>query len=306
MTLRSGPLGKVLGGYYKGSGADIRPDASAHGIKFRGHTTYVSLAQGANGFPRTSWIDELSRSGALVNYVLELKVYGATPPATVPAPNGLMAAQGTAKFWSWVQLLCGDLDPLLDQVADKIKTLPYRINIQVTSERDTDHQSGGTIDGKSYTWTQLDSLSVAGVQYIIRHFKERGVANATFTAGIGGFNQAAFMRCYVPGVDAIQYNCYNHGSTWQEPSAVFGRTYAWLDLLPDDSKALPVYVAEYGSQVSTDAHSQADWIRAVPAALEAYPRIAYAAYFNSGWGKISDPASLDAMAEAYNSDPFLV
>ena len=301
---RLGPLGRVVGGYYLGGGKDITPDAKAHDISLRGHTTYVSLAQAGGGFPRTPWLDQFALAGGLVNYVLELKVYGAQPPKAGPAPDGVMDAQAGSKFYSWLQLLAGDLDGLLDQVAAAITALPYRIHLQVCSERDTDHQRGGSIGTRRFTWEQLDSLSVAGVQYLMARLRSRGVDNASFSAGMGGFDRDAWARCWVPGVNCIQYNAYNHG-TWRPAADVLSRTYGWLDDLPAESRGLPVMIAEYGSQKTSGKNSQAAWIRSVPAALDALPRVAYAAYFNSGWGSISDPTSLDALADAYRSDPFL-
>lgn len=294
----------VIGGYYKGSGADITADVTGHGIDVRGHTTYVSLAQGAVAFPRTPWIDWFSKLGGLVNYVLELKCYGATPPSIVPQPNGLMTFQGATKFYSWIQLLDGDLDPLLDQVAAAVAALPYRVHIQVCSERDTDHQQGGTVAGAAYTWAQLDELSVAGVRYVLAFMRARGVGNATFSAGIGGWDHDSFVRSYVDGVDVVQFNAYNHG-TWREPADTFGRTYAWLADLPAASQALPVSLAEYGCQPSTGGHSQSAWLRSVPAALAGLPRVAYAGYFNSGWGAITDSDGLAALAETYATAPFV-
>lgn len=301
---RHGPLGKAIGGYYLGGGKDIRPDAAGHKIPLRGHTTYVSIAQGPGAFPRTAWIDGFSRGGGRGNYVMELKVYGAATPKSVPVPDGVMAAKPTDRYYSWLQLLAGDLDPLLDQIADKVASLPYPLHIQVCSERDTDHQKGGTIGGRQFTWQQLDALSIAGVQRLITRFRDRGCDNVTFSAGIGGWDHDSFVRSYVPGVDAVQYNAYNHAG-WTSAADTLGRTYKWLPDLPAESLRLPVMVAEYGCQKSTSRNSQAAWIRDVPAALAGLPRIAYAAYFNSGWGTISDPASLDALGAAYSSDPFL-
>lgn len=294
--------GAVHGGYYKAGLADIRPDVQTYAMNVRGFTTYTSWAQAAQAFPVTAWADAAARGGMVPNYVWEPKVYGASPPAQYPAPNATMNNWSGAQFYGWTQITSGALDQLLDDAADAVKALPYTINIQIASERDTDHYTGGIINGVAYTWPQLDALANAAVAYIISRFKNRGVANATFSAGMAGFDQAAFVRSYCPEVDVIQYNAYNH-STWNTPQTVFSRTYNWLPLLPAGSETKPVWIAEWGCD--TDARRPA-YFQAVPAAIAALSRIQYMSYFNATWGAIpvGDTASYQALADCYNDPLF--
>jgi hypothetical protein len=294
--------GAVIGGLYKSGNADITSDVTTYGMNVKGHTLYVSWAQGVNAFPQSSWVNNFSLAGGIANYVWEMKVYGATPPGAYPAPNATMGFWGSQQFYGWTQVTSGSMDQFLDDMADKVKTLPYNINIQITSERDTDHQFGGTINGTSYTWAQLDALSVAGVSYIINRFRGRGVTNATFSAGMAGFASAAaaFPRCYCPDVDIIQFNSYNH-STWRTPDEVFHEQYDLLASLPAGNETKPVWIAEWGCD--PDARRPA-YLRAVPAAIAKMSRIAFMSYFNGTWGTIdpSDTASLIALADCFN-DP---
>jgi hypothetical protein len=209
---------------------------------------------------------------------------------------------GGVQFYGWTQVTTGALDPLFAAVAAQIKTLPYTINVQICSERDTDHFTGGTINGVGYTWAQLDALSVSSVSYIINFFKNAGVSNATFSAGMAGFNRAAFSRCYCADVDIIQYNAYNHNG-WLTPDEVFSQTYGWLGDLPSESTSRPVWLAEWGCD--TDSRRPA-YFAAVPAAIAKLPRIKYMSYFNANWGDIpvSDTASMNALAACYNNHLF--
>jgi hypothetical protein len=295
--------GSVIPGYYLGGNADITTDKNTYSMNLKGHTLYTSWAQGANAFPISNWVDTYSRNGYVMNYSWEPKVYGVSPSARYPLPNATMTYWGSQQFYSWTQITSGALDLMLSDIATKVKALPYPINIQVCSERDTDQQSGGTINGVSYTWAQLDALSVSAISYIINFFKvTMGVTNATFSAGIAGFDKAAFLRCYCPDVDYIQYNAYNHNG-WQTAPAVFSRSYNWLSELPSSSANKPVWLAEWGCD--TDARRPA-WLATVPAAIAALPRIKYMSYFNSGWGTIpvNDATSYQALAACYDDPIF--
>ena len=295
--------GAVIPGYYKSGNGDITGDIATYDMNVRGHTLYVSWAQGVNAFPQSAWVHNAALNGMLMNYVWEPKVYGASPPGAYPSPNAIMTHWGGGIQWyGWTQVTSGALDGMLDDVADAIKALPYNINLQITSERDTDHQSGGTINGTPYTWAELDALSLTAISYIINRFKARGVTNATFTAGIAGFNEAAFYRCYNADVDYIQFNAYNHGD-WQTPMEVFNRSYAWLANLPADSQTKPVWIAEWGCDADDRRPA---WFRSVPATISQLPRISFMSYFNSTWGTIapSDTESMQALADCFEDPLF--
>lgn len=295
--------GTVTSGYYKQGNGDISPDITTYDMNIKGHTLYVSWAQEANAFPQSNWVDTFSRNGGIVNYVWEPKVFSTSAPTKYPSPNAIMNYWGGGvQFYGWTQVTSGALDQLFDDVADKVKTLPYTINIQICSERDTDHAQNGTINGIAYTWSQLDALSVAGVDYIINRFKNRGVTNATFTAGMAGFNEAAFYRCYTPLVDFIQFNAYNHNG-WASPQSVFGQAYSWLANLPAGSGTKPVWIAEWGCDPDTRRPA---WLRSVPTTIASMSRIQYMSYFNAGWGFIdpSDTASMQALSDCFESPLF--
>jgi len=295
--------GSVIPGYYLAGNADLTSDINTYSMNLKGHTLYTSWVQGASAFPQSSWVDTYSRNGMVMNYSWEPKVFGASPSSQYPAPNATMVRWGVQKFYGWTQITSGELDGLLTVIANKVKTLPYAINIQVCSERDTDHQLGGAINGVSYNWAQLDALSVSAIAYIINFFKVRmGVTNVTFSAGIAGFDHAAFLRTYCADVDYIQYNAYNHTS-WRTADAVFSESYNWLSELPLASRTKPVWLAEWGCD--TDARRPA-WLATVPAAIAQLPRIKFMSYFNSGWGTIpvNDTASYQALAACYNDPIF--
>jgi hypothetical protein len=294
--------GIVAPGYYLASNADIRTDISTYSLNVRGHTLYTSWGQGADAFPYASWVDTLARAGMTMNYIWEPKVYSGTQLGSYTAPNASMATWASNQFYGWTQITSGTLDPLLTDVANAIKALPYTINLQIASERDTDHAGGGTINGVSYTWAQLDALAVSAVSYIINYFKTAGVTNATFSAGMAGSDQTSWDRSYCNDVDIIQYNAYNHNG-WQTPDAVFSRTYAWLSDLPAGSTTKPVWIAEWGCD--TDSRRPA-YFAATPAAIAKLSRIKYMSYSNAGWGTIpaGDSASMNALASCYNDSLF--
>jgi hypothetical protein len=297
--------GAVVAGFYKASGGDFTNDIATYDLHVTGQNTYVSWGSGAAGFPRTAWMDTLSKNGVIANYVWEPKLY-TTPPGQYPQPNGKMGYwTNSVNFYSWTQVTSGALDQLFNDVADAVKALPYNINIQICSERDTDHQFGGTINGVSYTYAQLDALSVTGVSYIINHFKNRGVTNATFSAGMAGFSTdgSLFARCYCPDVDIVQFNCYNHG-TWRTAETNFFEQYALLNALPGGAASKPVWIAEWGCDA--DVRRPA-YFRSVPAVIAKLPRIKFMAYFNSTvWGTIdpSDTASWQGLKDCYDDPLF--
>lgn len=286
---------KIEGGYYLGGLRDITANTYGRGMRVAAHTTYRSIAQGAAAFPGSTWLDPLARAHNLhVTFVLELKVYGAAPPTDVPQPDGVMSFHppGT-RFYSWKQVLSGKLDPLLLRCANAAKVLPYPITIQFASERDTDHQIGGTIADVAYSFVQLDALGVQGVTYMVNLFRSAGATNATYTAGTGGWHHDSFVRAYVAACDAIQYNAYNHGAN-RPAYDVFNRTYAWLGELPANGMK-PVHITEWGCDANLN---QGAWIRTVPAALAHLPRITVASYFDSGWGTLGTDG-LPALVDAY-------
>lgn len=306
----------VRGGYYLSSGADIRPDTTGIGMNLRSHTTYRSFAD-ANIFPgwQKQWIVDLMNQGVHMNYVLEWKVYGVSTPPTsvngqpVPQPNATMQQRsGTTwpKYYGWDQVISGACDPFMDRAIAQLNTLPGPVNIQFCSERDTDHEFGITQGGVTKTWAESDALSVQGITYMINYFKTHGAPEGTtFTAGMAGFDQSAFTRCYVPTVDYMQYNFYNHsGDT--SALTLASKCYNWITSnLPASAHSKKIIVAEWGCTAGSP-RNQTAWIRSVPAAIAQLPKIVVTNYFNSGWGTLNPKADgLQALKDAYNMQPYV-
>lgn len=306
------PVARVLGGYYRGSGADITADTIGRGMNLGSHTTYRSLADGSI-FPgyNKQWIVELMKRGVKMNYVLEWKFYGnsgtsalgVTPKATMQQRPGTT----WPKFFGWNQVLNGETDVLMDRAISQLKTMPYPLNVQFTSERDTDHEFGVTESGVSYSWAQADALAIQGITYAINYFKSHGApAGTTYSAGIGGFNQASFLRSHVPATDYMQYNAYNH-TGWRTPLAVFSQTYKWINQMPAAAQAKKIVIAEWGctypNSSAPSTENQRTWIESTPAAFAKLPKIWQANYFNSGWGTLTADG-LTGLVNAYNLPPF--
>ena len=302
----------VLGGYYKGSGADIYPDTVNREMNLRSHTTYRSFAD-ANLFPgwNKQWILNLMNAGVHMNYVLEWKFYGNTGTSALGVtPNSIMQQRPSTtwpRFFGWNQVLNGSCDILMDRAIGQLNTLPTPINIQFTSERDTDNEFGITENSTYISWSYADTLARQGISYCINYFKDNGAPlGTTYTAGIGGFNKASFLRSYVPEVDFMQYNCYNHNG-WRSPLQVFKRTYDWIDELPVAARQLDIIIAEWGctypSSAAPTGATQGSWLRQVPTAVAQLPKIKIANYFNSGWGTLTSEG-LTGLIDCYNQHPF--
>lgn len=303
----------VLGGYYKGSGANIYPDTIDRGMNLGAHTTYRSFADGSI-FPgyNKQWTVDLMNRGVHMNYVLEWKFYGNSGSSALGIiPRATMQQRpGTTwpKFFGWSQVLSGECDPLMDRAITQLNTLPVPINVQFTSERDTDHEFGITDSGVSYSWVEADELAVEGIEYCINYFKTHGApAGTTYSAGIGGFNKAAFLRSYVPSVDYLQYNAYNHNG-WRSPLTVFKTCYDWINELPASARSKPIIVAEWGCTYPNSAapsnENQRTWNTSVASALAQLPKIKIANYFNSGWGTLN-AEGLNGLIECYSKKPFI-
>lgn len=318
-------LEPVKGGYYLKAGADITPDTVGQGMNLRSMTTYRSLYD-RNVFPgwNAQWINSLMTNyGVEPNFVVELKQYGGPAGTSITCngrtysiPTGNMTAGFTGTgvlYYGYDQVTSGALDGLLCNAVNQLNALPAGpVNIQFASERDTTHQQGITQGGVNYTWAQADAMAIPAIQYMIHYFRTNTtrVPKPTFTAGIGGWDHASFVRSYVGGVDGVdyvQYNAYNHSSPSRTPYDVFNRTYSWLPELPAESANRQVIVAEWGTNYTFTSPTQAEWIRQVPAAIAQFPRIRMTNYFNSDadWGTLSPKQDgLDALRYAYSQVPY--
>jgi hypothetical protein len=313
--------GWVKGGYYLSSNADMTADTVGQGMNLKALTTYRSFYD-LNMFPgwHSDWIEELMTGyGVEPNYVLELKNYGGPPGSSISCggttysiPIGDMTTgfSGSKKYYGYDQVTSGALDGLLCHAVGQLNAMPPGpINVQFTSERDTEHEYGITMNGVQYSWAQADALSIPAIQYMIHYFRVHNTRTPapTFTAGMGGWDEASFVRSYVggpDGVDYIQWDPYNHSAPYRTPYEVFSRTYAWLSELPAEAAGKQVILAEYGSSFTNP--SQASWISGVPDALAQLPRIRMVNYFNSGIGTLNPKQDgLNALKAAYAQYPFL-
>ena len=320
----------VAGGYYLSGNADIRPDTA--GMNLRAVTQYRSFADGSV-FPgwQKDYLRELVTGGVWANYVVELKYYGAAvgPQSftvegksyTVPAPN--MTTQqrpGTTwpKSYGYSQVLAGQCDGVLHRAAYQLNAMPTpgRINVQLASEFDTDHEFGVTDAGVAYAPAAAHVRAVSALHYMLDYLRAKVTRpGVTFTVGMGGFDRAAWLAMHpealMAKVDLLQWNVYRRaaGETAYDR---FRRTKDWSDAdLGPVGRSRDVLVAEWGTPASLA--DQAAWIRTVPAAIarinaeSTTGRIVATNYFNSNyaWATL-DPAAdgLAALRDAYATSPY--
>ena len=57
-------------------------------------------------------------------------------------------------------------------------------------------------------------MAIPAMQYLIRYFRQHTtrVPRPTFTAGMGGWDEASFLRSYVGGADGVDYFAYRAGT----------------------------------------------------------------------------------------------
>lgn len=330
------PEAVVGGGYYVSGNGDMRADTINQGMNLRGFTQYRSLADGNTfpGYGKDYLKDFTATRGMLGNYVLELKHYGAANQNaqtftvegrtyTVPAPAMIIQKQlGSPKAYGYSQMLAGQLDGLLHRAAAQLKTLSGKVNVQIASEFDTDHESGTSEAGINYTWEQSDYRAVDAAHYMIDYFRNYGIpANITFTVGMAGYNanginRAAYKRIHPEALVAklgyIQFNCYRRIAS-HTAYEIFNRAKVWIDQdLGPIAKSKGIIVAEWGTPMSLN--DQAAWIKTVPAAIQRINResttgkLVLLNYFNSndGWGTLNPKqAGLDALKAIYSAAPFI-
>lgn len=331
-VVEDSPTTPVAGGYYVSGNGNMTADTTGQGMNLKGFTQYRSLADG-NTFPgyQKDYLKTYISNGIWGNFVLELKHYGAAnqnaqtftvegKSYTVPAPNmTIQQRSGTTwpKAYGYEQVTSGQLDGLLHRAAYQLKGMSQgKINVQLASEFDTDHEFGTTEAGVSYTWDQSDTRALEALNYMIDYFRAYGIgSNVTFTIGMAGFNRAAFKRMHpetiMPKIGYLQFNCYRRSAT-QTAYDIFKRTKAWSDVdLGPLGKAKDIIVAEWGTPMSLN--DQASWIKTVGAAIarlnaeSTTGKFVMTNYFNSndGWGTLNPKqAGLDALKMIYSSDPY--
>lgn len=291
-------------------------------------TQYHSMAD-ASVFPgyQKPWITALNDSVEL-SYALEFKYYGATvgPQTingkTVPAPNAhIQKRDGTgAVAYGYGQMTSGALDPILDRINSQIKTMVngrpnLRINWQIASEVDTDHEFGTDEAGTNYTPAQSDPRAVQAITYMINYLRDHALPeNVTFTIGMAGIWRDRWLGMHPPSLawivdGGLQYNAYNHSVPSRTPYQVFNMTKAWT--IADLSKkwqSKPIVIEEWGTPSSQG--SQAAWLAQVPAAIarmnsEPGPKIERMNYFDSNdpWGTFIPRAEGEAAYAKLMADP---
>lgn len=330
---------KVAGGYYIANNGDIRPDTVDRGMNLRSLTQYRSFADGSI-FPgwQKDWIKTLMTTNDVwPNYVLELKHYGAANQNsqtftvdgvsyTVPAPSMTIQQRPNTtwpKAYGYDQVTSGQCDGLFARALYQLRSMPVgkKLNVQIASEFDTDHEFGTTEAGISYTWAQSDSRAVLAAKYIMNYFRSRGIpSQVTFSVGMAGqWNKPSFIRMHPEDlpVDYMHFNVYNHGES-RTAETRFRESLNWIrsDLGPNMRK-LNILVAEWGTNKNW-VGGQAQYLAEVPAALKkinleqlvrAEGQIVMTNYFSSRdstWGLL-DPkeAGLAALSQAYSSYPYI-
>jgi hypothetical protein len=319
----------IRSGYYRSGNA--QPSATIAAGNLESVTQYRSLADGSiwPGYQK-QWILDLP-AGTELSYAIEFKHYGAAVGAqtvngkTVPAPAMHIQKRPGTTFplaYGYGQLLNGELDPLLDRALAQLKALVVakpglKINWQISSEFDTDHEFGTDEAGANFTWAESDARAVRAVAYLVNYLRDRGLPESvTFTVGMAGFNRSAWLRMHPPSLawiidGGLQYNAYNHAVPGREPYAVFNTTKAWTVAdLSARWNALPIVIQEWGTPSSQG--DQAEWLAKVPAALarmnsEPGPKVTRMNYFDSNdpWGTFIPRGPGEAAWVKWSQDPVM-
>ena len=317
-------------GYYGTGNRDLTADMAAIG-NVEAITQYRSMAD-ASVFPgwNKAWItalpDEVERS-----FAVEFKEYGAAHgPQTIngkTVPAAAMHIQrrsGTTYPWAYGygQMMNGELDPILDRIITQLKTTTagrpaMRINWQIASEFDTDHEFGTDEAGVSYTWAESDVRAVKAITYLINYARDHGLPdNVTFTVGMAGIWRDSWKRMHPPSLawlvdGGLQYNAYNHSVPSRDPYVVFNMTKAWTVAdLSSRWNSMGIVMEEWGTPSSQGG--QSDWIDRVPAAIERMnsepgPKVVRMDYFDSNdpWATlIPRPRGQAALSRMYAGPTF--
>ncbi len=262
---------------------------------------------GENGAFPTS--DELAllQGGRILHFAWENRVYGTTYDTTVlPAPSG---DGGTGEVYTYDQITSGALDPYIDAVAARLKTLSSRVFVDFNHEADDATDLGGS---NTYRTAAGSSAGFkAAFAYLVKRFKSDGVTQVVWAVVFSGYQPDAIYTALYPGddvVDWIGWDPYNHVATnWMDPLTTFNRFYDRIDggLFGTATAAVkPRMLGEYGC---IDDSRRPAWLEAVPAALEQLPKLSAVEYFDSSNGgayALSDAASLQAFATA-GQDPYV-
>lgn len=323
-------LPDIRTGYYGSGNRDLTADIAAIG-NVEAITQYRSMADGSvwPGYQK-AWItalpDDVERS-----FAIEWKEYGAAHgPQTIngkTVPAAAMHIQrrpGTTFPWAYGydQTLRGELDPILDRIISQVKAMTagrpgMRINWQLASEFDTDHEFGTDEAGVTYTWAESDARAVQAIAYVINYARDRGLPdNVTFTVGMAGIWRDSWKRMHPPSLawlvdGGLQYNAYNHSVPSRDPYVVFNMTKAWTVAdLSTRWNSMGIVMEEWGTPASQG--DQSDWIDRVPGAIsrmnsEPGPKVVRMDYFDSNppWATLDPrPRGQAALSRMYAGSVF--
>ena len=241
----------------------------------------------AGQFPTAAEVSQ-ANSGQILHEAWEPTVWGNTLPG-MPATNAKMA--NGKKIYTWKLVASGALDSYIDSVALKVKAFQKPIFIDFSHENDIADPARGT--AADY---------VAADRHVVARFRAMGATNAVWAWVVSGWRtdpaSDALYRSFYPGddvVDWVGWDPYQHDSSnWRTPQQVFSGFYNLLDR-SGIGAGKPRMLGEYG--VSPDPR-QAAWLAAVPAALQALPKIKAVEYFNSGNWAHFDPNTASSAAFA--------
>jgi hypothetical protein len=201
----------------------------------------------------------------------------------------------------WADIAAGKYDAsVIDPVAQHIKAFGMPMFLSF------DHEMDSLVGTASGTAPQY----VAAYQHIHSVFAELGVTNVIWVWTVMGWprDYSMYPSLY-PGdayIDWIGYDPYNFGSchkdAWRSPATVVGGFYRWLMSHGYGNK--PFMLPEYGTAIDpSKPNAAANWYRALPAALAAYPNIKAVDEFDEPFGRCNTsltlaPGELAAFAAA--------
>ncbi|WP_283139066.1 DUF7594 domain-containing protein [Rhizohabitans arisaemae] len=260
--------------------------------KFDAFRRYYSFSQVTGTSPKQTlnWLKprdiELARERTLF-MAMENACYGECPttfngvrlPAPVSFTGSNVPTDFQGKWWHPKDVASGGLDPLLKAAAQKVKSFPGRVMLDISGEIDSQTEwMGDTAQRREW---------LAGYkamwQHIHRLFAREGVTNVTWNLVVGGFarDNKIYTESY-PGdayVDWISWDPYDNSCRKGSAFGTFNTFYAKLEngLLPGGSNN-KYGIMEYGF----GAACQETYLKNMAADLKRLPKIRAVLYFDRG------------------------
>lgn len=320
---RSAPAcGGAWWGIYRPDNADLRPYEGTELTdttmprKFDAFRRYYSLSEITGESPNQS-IDwpleqdaELARDRVMFLQI-ETRCFGPCPthfnghplpePVRLTSPPTQVDAAG--EVFDPNDIAAGKLDPLLRAVAQKIKSFPGRLVVDVSSEVDTQVE-----------WMPSAAMRtrwIIGYRNMLRRFHElfaaEGVANVSWNYVVGGFlaDDRVYTRSY-PGdayVDWISWDPYDTRCRLGSAFATFHDFYSRLEngLLGAGATRKAYGIMEFGFGEAC----QAEYLENLAEDLKRLPKIKAVLYFDrQGENYTLTPDGWRAYAKA-GQDPYL-